>query len=105
MWRRIPVLPMLIGIFGAWALLGMWVAGDEKLSNLRIFVVAGALGALFALIVRPLLRTVGSPQAFGWLGFGCLHGCLGVGFVAAIAVLPAMMMGREVAFRDWPGMV
>ena len=105
MWRRIPVLPMLFGIFAAWALLGMFVAADEKLSSVRIFLVAGALGALFALLVRPILRGIGSPSTFGRVGFGCIYAMLGVCFVASIAVLPAMMINRAVTFKDWPGIL
>src|SRR5258705_132349 len=105
MWRRIPVLPMLFGVFGAWALFGMFVAADEKLGNLQVFIVAGAFGALFALLVRPILLAIGSPSTFGRFGFGCIYALLGVGFVAAISVVPAMMLSRAVTFSEWPGLV
>src|SRR5436190_8312459 len=106
MWRRIPVLPMLFGVFAAWALFGMLMAGDPvRLTNLRAFLAAGALGALFALVVRPMLRTIGSPSSFGRFGFGCMYACLGVGFVAAIAVIPALMLHTAVAFSDLPGLL
>src|SRR5438309_835810 len=106
MWRRIPVLPMLFGVFAAWALFGMLMAGDTaRLTDIRAFVAAGALGALFALVVRPILRAIGSPSSFGWFGFGCLYACFGVGFVAAIAVIPALMLHTSVAFSDLPGIL
>lgn len=106
MWRRIPVLPMLFGLFAAWALFGMLMAGDpEKLTDLRAFLSAGALGMLFALVVRPILRSIGSPSSFGWAWFGCTYACLGVGFLAAIAVMPALMLRTAVTFRDSPGIL
>lgn len=106
MWRRIPLLPMLFGVFAAWALFGMLMAGDPvRLTDLRAFLAAGALGALFALVVRPMLRAIGSPSSFGRFGFGCMYACLGVGFVAAIAVIPALMLHTSVAFSDLPGLL
>src|SRR5262249_49584289 len=104
MWRRLPVVPMLFGVFAAWALLGMFVASDQKLASIRGFFVAGMLGALSALLIRPILHSIGSPSTAGRFGFGCLSALLGIGFVAAIAVVPAAMVGRTVTFRDWTGL-
>src|SRR5689334_632598 len=102
--RRFPLLPMLFGLFGAWALFGMLAAGNEKLNDLGAFAVAGGLGALFALLVRPLLRVV-KPATFGRLGFGCMYGCLGVFFVTTITVIPALMMATDAAMRGLPGIL
>ena len=103
--RRIPLLPILLGVLGAWAMFGMLAAGNENLSQMRLFIVAGAGGALFALLVRPILHAIGSPASFGRARFGCLYGGFGIAFVAAITVLPALMIDTDVVFRQAPGLL
>jgi hypothetical protein len=52
MWRRIPVLPMLFGLFAAWALFGMLMAGDpDRLTGARR---GGARRRLESRVLQPL---------------------------------------------------
>lgn len=104
--RRVPLLPMLFGVLAAWSLLGMLAVGQEKLSDLRLFALAGVLGAAFAVFATRALSGPMRPRSKArWLAVGCGWAWLGFGFMAAVTVPIAMMMNTTVAFRDWPGML
>jgi hypothetical protein len=106
MWRRIPILPMLFGVFAAWALLGMLASGKEQLSDVRVFAVAALLGALFAVLARAILRgPVRSRSKFGWLRLGCAYAWLGIGFIGFVIAPLGLMKHTDIAMRDWPGIL
>src|SRR6266542_1339799 len=61
-WRRIPLVPMLFGIFAAWALLSMLASRERSLSEARVYVVTGSFAAIYALLVYLLLPIVPRPK-------------------------------------------
>ena len=98
MWRRIPLVPMLFGIFAAWALLSMLASRERSLSEARVYVVTGSFAAIYALLVYLLLPIVPRPKSrAGSIGMGCASAAVGLFFVAVVAIVAALITGRGVA--------
>src|SRR5689334_6439278 len=98
MLRRIPMVPMLFGVFAAWTLLAMLASRDRSLSDTRIYVVAGAFGAAYILLATGLLHVLPSPKSrAGSMGVGCLFAWLAVFFAGAvIGVVSVLITGHGI---------
>ena len=98
MLRRIPIVPMLFGVFAAWTLLAMLASRDRSLSDTRIYLVAGAFGAAYIVLVNGLLRVVPSPTSrAGSMAVGCLFAWLAVFFAGAVVgVVSVLVTGHGV---------
>lgn len=98
MWRRVPLVPMLFGVFAGWSLLAMLASRDRSLSDLRVYIVTGAFAAAFALLAHLILaRPIRSRSTTGWIARGCGYAWLGMGFMAVVAAVPAIITGRGVS--------
>ena len=98
MLRRLPIVPMLFGVFAAWTLLSMLASRDRALSDTRIYVVTGALGAAFMVLANAFVQSVPRPQSrIGSLRVGCLFAWLAAFFPATVVgVAPALVTGRGI---------
>lgn len=100
MWRRIPILPILIGTFAGWALLSMVASREQALSDVRVYAVTGALAAAYALVAYALLRMLSRPHSRrGSILYGCVFAWVGLFFVVSVGFVAVMITGRGVTIH------
>jgi hypothetical protein len=92
--RRIPWAPLLFGVFAAWALLSMLASQQPELSNVDVYVVAGALGGAAMLILNLLARWIARPSTY--LGFGCFYTAAAFAFLLPVVGFVSILTGSPV---------
>jgi hypothetical protein len=98
MLRRVPIVPMLFGVFAAWTLLSMLASRDRALSDTRIYIVTGAMGAAFMVLANAFVQSVPPPQSrIASMRVGCLFAWLAAFFAATVVgVVSVLFTGRGI---------
>lgn len=101
MWRRVPLVPILFGIFGAWALLVVIGFTAPHVYSFPVVGAAAAAGGLIAVLVHAVasqrpssrLTTTGSVRR------GCVYAAVGYVFFATIAAIAGLMTKTTLVIR------